>query len=1130
MEPTTELFDETKKYLIGPYSDDEILPEHPDEFYISGLLFPKQIRPSSEDFETFDVGSDDDDGPRIVDESRHSSSWMLPNSLGLRCNLAPEIAEIEAEVSFARYVPEELGWRRIPFTKKILVRVDEEKEKEIVDNDKLIAKLSWKVDTDRNNSSPTYKMLSIFLSNEQDEPDAKNENGEKQNYLEIKNIRNQRILFQPEIKLNAEKEKTFLGTDISCDRRSMLDEELSLEMLYRQRIVYGQGYNCSADWNRTNNNPSYVKTELLPQYQSKQIVFSSDEDENRLDLIDMTDLDEAETPEDVYELLKYIPEKYSKWIDNLPAFCSDIEPGSDYENVANDNQKKCQETLERIRNGLQILKDPNHGDVFKAFKITNRTMLYQRVHYKFSIDKTKGKQNLPRTPDTRKKKENYWRPFQLAFLLMNIRGMSDTVSDDGLTERKSVDLLWFPTGGGKTEAYLALSAFSLVLRRMRREGTDGSGVSVIMRYTLRLLTIQQFERAATLICALEIFRRKDRELLGNEPFLIGLWVGWNLTPNSWRDSKNSLQKLSRNEIPETGSPVQLVFCPWCGHDINHRNYQVDDRTKWTIVHCMNPGCEFYHSDKLDTSLALPVLTVDFDIYRRCPSILIATVDKFARVSWKPETSSLFGIVERKCERCGFLTNTSTHPEGRHNERWGRSLVKDVDRLQPPDLIIQDELHLITGPIGTMVGLYETAVDYLCSWNIDDRRLKPKIVVSTATVKGVETQIKRLFNRNSVKTFPPPGVTFGDTFFWWESETRGRKYVGVSHSHRSMKFALGRLYAILLQRIFEIRESSENPEEVDPYWTLVGYFNSVRELGGAIRLVEDDVKSNISKIISLLSTHNQRPERQIGGPVELTGRVKGQEIREIRKRLEMNSKSDQSIDVLLATNMISVGIDIDRLGLMVVNGQTKGASEYIQVTGRVGRRENVPGIVFTLYNPYKPRDLSHYENFVGDHLTLQKSVEPVGLTPFSDRAMDRAMHAILLGMIRPTIPNLSRNADADSFRLGNTEVQKICQFILERFSSVQNVDENHDEYQRVSNKLQQFLDNWNQYIDDSHRKGTEVFYLDDSTYDRFGSVPKKLRILMTDFASKDVSDSEGFPKPTPGSLRDVETGANMFYEG
>ena len=235
-------------------------------------------------------------------------------------------------------------------------------------------------------------------------------------------------------------------------------------------------------------------------------------------------------------------------------------------------------------------------------------------------------------------------------------------------------------------------------------------------------------------------------------------------------------------------------------------------------------------------------------------------------------------------------------------------------------------------------------------------------------------------------------------------------------------------------------------------------------------------------------------------------------------------------MLLATNMISVGIDVDRLGLMVVNGQPKGMSEYIQATGRIGRRDDVPGIVFSLYNPYKPRDLSHYESFVGDHLTLQKSVEPAGLTPFSDGALDRALHAILLGMIRLTIPNLSENGEADSFRLGIPEIEEICTFILERFCSVQGIDKDNAKYRRISGKLRQFLDNWNQFVAEAHKNNEEVFYLDNSQYTKFSNVKKKTYILMTDFASKDMSNTKSFPKPTPGSLRDVETQAKMFYEG
>jgi len=324
----------------------------------------------------------------------------------------------------------------------------------------------------------------------------------------------------------------------------------------------------------------------------------------------------------------------------------------------------------------------------------------------------------------------------------------------------------FQQAGGKTEAYLGVAAFAMILRRLRGDGTTGDGVSVIMRYTLRLLTLQQFERASTLICALEFLRRTDsKNGLGTEPFLIGLWVGWTLTPNSWQQSQEVLQSLKKNIYAETseGSPVQNIFCPWCGHKITPRNYDINPQTKWTISHCADRKCFFYDSDLRETKHALPIVTVDTDIYRRCPSMIIATVDKFARMPYRPEIASIFGRAIKYCERDGFLS----HPEDscgvttRHND--GKRVI-NIEAIDPPDLIIQDELHLITGPLGSMIGLYETAVDFLCSRQIEGRELKPKIIASSATVRGVDDQIRKLFNRHPPQKFPPPGVDKSDSFF------------------------------------------------------------------------------------------------------------------------------------------------------------------------------------------------------------------------------------------------------------------------------------------------------------------------------------------------------------------------------
>ena len=505
-------------------------------------------------------------------------------------------------------------------------------------------------------------------------------------------------------------------------------------------------------------------------------------------------------------------------------------------------------------------------------------------------------------------------------------------------------------------------------------------------------------------------------------------------------------------------------------------------------------------------------------------MIIATVDKFARLPWKPETSSLFGIVDRKCSRCGYLTAASDHRESRHLESKGGGTVSPVGRLAPPDLIIQDELHLITGPLGTMVGLYETAVDYLCSFGAADG-LRPKIVASTATISGAESQMTRLFDRKNTAIFPCPVARPDNMFFWRESKTDGRLYVGVSFSHRSVKFTMARLYAALLQRANEIKVGNADALAVDPYWTLVGYFNSIRELGGATRLVEDDISDNIRSLSERQPSHVS--PRSLSDPVEITSRVTGQKLRDVRRRLELGPSSEESLDVLLATNMISVGIDVERMGLMVIEGQPKTMSEYLQASGRIGRRKDVPGAVFTLFNPYKPRDLSHYEGFVSDHLKLQQSVEPAGITSFSGPAVDRAIHAVLISMIRLTIPSMSDNCDAENLEQNAREIEAIKGAILARCVSVEDKDGNSEKCDQLRAKLDRFIDNWRQHITDAHNQSDCVCYEDDSAHTDFDNVKKKDHVLMKDFAAGSLS-AHSLPRPTPGSFRDVEAEAGMFY--
>jgi hypothetical protein len=591
-----------------------------------------------------------------------------------------------------------------------------------------------------------------------------------------------------------------------------------------------------------------------------------------------------------------------------------------------------------------------------------------------------------------------WRPFQLAFLLMNLRGIAVPESDD----RETVDLLFFPTGGGKTEAYLGLAAFTLVLRRLRHPGLASAGLSVLMRYTLRLLTLDQLGRAAALICALELERQQDVSKLGEWPFEIGLWVGLAATPNRMgRKGDTDAHSARRKTIAfqndnRKPSPIPLEECPWCGEKFKATSFQlvpnVDAPTDLRVS-CANRRCEFSRGNPL------PILSVDEPIYRRLPCFLIATVDKFAAMPWTGEVGGFFGRVDR-ADAEGFY--------GPCQPTAGRPLP--VDRLPPPDLIVQDELHLISGPLGTMVGLYESALDALATSEVAGRRVRPKIIASTATVRRAESQIRALFDRRTVDVFPPPGPDVRDSFFARTESTQtsaARQYVGIAAQGVSPKKIMLRLYLALLgaaQKAYhEAGGAKVETNPADPYMTLLGYFNSLRELGGARRLIEDEVRTQLT---------GRGGRRRVGEatglfrdrtiayePVELTSRVTTDKVSEAKRRLERPFKEKDHVDVAIATNMISVGLDITRLGLMVCFGQPKTSSEYIQATSRVGRDDRRPGLVVTIFNIHRPRDRSHYERFAAFHESFYRSVEATSVTPFSPRALDRGLAGTLIALAR-----------------------------------------------------------------------------------------------------------------------------------
>lgn len=477
-----------------------------------------------------------------------------------------------------------------------------------------------------------------------------------------------------------------------------------------------------------------------------------------------------------------------------------------------------------------------------------------------------------------------------------------------------------------------------------------------MRYTLRLLTAQQFERAANLICSCEMIRRSKPEL-GQHPISIGLWVGRGGTPNTLRDARRALDRLRLGLTPgpDEGNPMQLRTCLWCGEPLGHSNYFIAKSNPHLVIACRRPKCLFRDE--------LPVYVVDEDIYRFRPTLLVATSDKFASLPWRESVGNLFGS-----------------PDGVG---------------QPPELIVQDELHLISGPLGTLAGLYETAIDALCSRGTT----KPKIIASTATIRRAGAQGSSLFARQ-VRQFPPPGLDSRNSYFAVEAareDRPARLYVGLMTSQVSHTTLLIRAYSALLQYGPVV---SQDPQLLDPYWTLVGYFNSLRVLGGARMQVQDDVGDRIGVIAGQALV----PPRSIDEIIELSSREPSGDIPEHLARMALRYPSPEALDVILATNMISVGVDIDRLGLMVVMGQPPTTSEYIQATSRVGRR--YPGLIVTLYNASRSRDRSHYEQFVDYHSALYRHVESTSVTPFSTRARDRALHAVLIALARLIVAELA----------------------------------------------------------------------------------------------------------------------------
>lgn len=892
---------------------------------------------------------------------------------------------------------------------------------------------------------------------------------------------------------------------MALNSRITFDDEdyESNKLLYRDVQTFAIGHGCSADWGNTEDQVKDIWTEIFPSYEIKPIVPSSIQGVS-LSMYKMSDhgnLDEA------MEELELLCSSYKGWIEDLKI--KSVSLGK-LTGTAKRHIENCETCHERMVDGVSLLR--NNFMVRKAFMLMNRAMLLQQLHYNLPLLEWQNDSNnetilqekydvLPDIDDIATwygNKERYgkWRPFQLAFILINLRSMAEKES----MGRSEVDLIWFPTGGGKTEAYLGLSAYTIFIRRMMCK--DDFGAAILMRYTLRLLTAQQYERAASLICACEKIRMEIPSEIGDKRITIGLWVGTTTTPNKMKDAVKAYEDLYQGKSEE--NPFIMLKCPWCGAQMGLvelkrkrkgkgdekedkgrkaeirtvKGYRkVGGRNKEIIFQCGNIKCDF----SVDT-IPLPLLVVDEAIYSEPPTLLLGTVDKFAMLPFIPQAQRLFGI-------------------------------DNGIRIAAPDLIIQDELHLISGPLGSMVGHYETMIHELCVDRRNNTVLNPKIIASTATISRAKEQCHALFgcNRDRVFQFPPSGIDAGDSFFAIEDlDGPGRQYVGVfAPASSSAATTSIRLYASLLYAANALVVEDESMK--DPYWTNLAYFNSLRELGQTATWVNADIDEYLHTIYKRrkedIDKEEYKKRRYIYRYEELTSRIRSDKIPANLQSLGITyPQSDgekRPFDICLATNMISVGVDVPRLGLMTVVGQPKTTSEYIQATSRIGRERKSPGIVFVIYSPGKPRDKSHYEQFRAFHAKIYSRVEPTSVTPFSAPLRQRALHAVLIGLIR-LLNNEESNSNPRKFP-SDVEFDRLFELIEERVS---NIDE--EELDNTRKHLDWIIERWKREYPQKY-----------SAFEPGDAIP-----LMFASGSMREAEWEGKGFPTPTSMRNVDAGCEI----
>lgn len=1042
------LLETARALLLGPLALDEEIPSAPVDTYVTGILWPEG--------ETLDAIEDDQDegSPSDADGERDDNvpgyRAVRPCSLGLTFAVDEGATVLVSTAETARYtaVERELGseggrpsrmWTRHPLGYHYEIAPGPAGTWRVHDflgpKGQQVSDASVRLHI-RRRIADSRQVLTVTLINKAQPTEDR--------------LRDEFCLFQSGLKVKAvtpdgqgairpRPAPVFAGAD---------EDAQSAALLYRDVLEYAVGHGIAAVWEPSpERRVARLETAWMPTSPVKGTSTSGHPSlvaflTARPQALSAEWLARAEARDEVLEILGGFADVYDAWIR------AELMPRTDsfkgeLGTAARRNLERCGDALRRIRAGISMLA--REDSAWTAFALANAAMDRQ------SRFGAKGDRAGPLT----------WRPFQLAYILMVLPGLVDPADPD----RDDVDLLWFPTGGGKTEAYLGLTAFQILHRRLTDvERRDDGGVDVLMRYTLRLLTVQQFQRAASLICACDAIR-SERGDLGKSPISLGLYVGGDATPNRTTAAIEALSLEHDGQQPKS-TPRQLLDCPVCGSSLNAGCYKTTSQGAGIDIRCANTSCE-------TAGEPLPVLTVDDFIYEAPTSLLIGTIDKFAQLPRRSDLRALFGL----------------------------------DGGLRPGLIIQDELHLISGPLGSIAGLYETVVDMLCTKG----GVRPKVIGSTATIGHASRQVRALFDR-PVLQFPPSGFEASDSFFAVRDEDGpDRLYVGLCSAGRSPKFSLQAGAAALLQGIGHLVSAGTAPSLVDPFWTAVLYFNSLRELGGAHVLLQDDIPRQIAFLAGRLAS---RPRDLETDTIELSSRVASRDLPDHLAQLghPLTDGSDPFApaprDAVLASNMISVGVDVSRLGLMLVNGQPKSTAEYIQASSRVGR--GIDGLVLTLYNFGRPRDVSHFEHFLAYHGALYRSVEATSVTPWAPRARDKALHAVVAAAVRHLSPGMDDDGAAADFDAQAEDVVALAKVIRERARTSSEGVEADD----ASDDLDAILEEWAMRSQNARASGTDLLY-----WERRAPYGGTKPHLMS--SAEEGTTPGALAWPTPNSMREVE---------